>query len=451
MDPAEKTARRTNKKKRQEWEQSDVGRKRIQGADAWSSQQNTKAMQQADPDWHGPAAPTPRGLLYDQMGWGTRSEGHRFDQRPLPGLEREDAAPESTHWENLPHHERQRTVRALEAHGTSIEQMHHDLGAQVDQSFIRAHTHGQEPFSQHFYTDHTAPKPGEEASPGYVVHQGAKEMGVPLGVHVAMNAFTSPNTKFSQGKGQNIYYPNDETARSVTRQVQAGIPAKEVTAGVSPRDPSKKNQGYTTNVRKAADAMEQYREGVPVAQWKGRISSTKSGGVVDVPENKQVSPFGEKTGPYHNAWLPGAQDYFVSDVHSGGGGLLPHLGAEKPLRRDAAGNAVRLKEFKGDPRQDHELPNKAFARDKSEREAAIESIPNFHALADHISRRVGYQRGMGSTRQMQAAQWGEEQIQRTEQNPKLALATEQGKYAEPAAKQAEERRPKVDPAQGSFF
>lgn len=367
------------------------------------------------------------GAIYEHHGWGTPvTPGHETAQAPLPGMGRDDAAPESTRFEDKSVHEWRRTQRALAAHGSSLEQMEKDYGAQLDQANVRSSKYGTHPFSQHFYGDTSAPSvEGDPLKPAAVLHQGAASLKIPLGVHVAMNAFTSPNTKFTAGKGQNMYYPNDETARSVVKQVQAGVSAKEVIPGTREADPTKKNQGYRTNTRKAADALEQHYEGKRVADWKGRISTVlkdnpskglTAGQVVDVPENKQVSPFGAKTAPYHNAWLPGAQDYFVSDVHSGGGGMLPHLSSEKPVMYHPDGSPQLDKD--GKPK-----------RDKSEREKAIEAIPNFHEAADYAARRAHTARGITSTKQGQAGQWGEEQIQR-------GIETEQHRYGDHQARRS---------------
>jgi hypothetical protein len=122
-----------------------------------------------------------------------------------------------------------------------------------------------------------------------------------------------------------------------------------------------------------------------------------------------------KTGPYHNSWLPGTPDFFVSDVHSGGGGMLPHLSTDKPVLRYSTGIPKLDKHGK-----------KRY--DKSEREKVIESVPNFHAMADYAARQAMGARGLNRVRQAQGSQWGEEQIQRTEKDPKTAMAKESDVY-----------------------
>jgi hypothetical protein len=105
-----------------------------------------------------------------------------------------------------------------------------------------------------------------------------------------------------------------------------------------------------------------------------------------------------KVGPFSNSFAPDVPDYFVSDVHSGGGGMLPHQGTAKPEYETKAGGV-------------------AFA--KSERELTIERSPHFHATADVAARKaVAMRTGGRSVRQAQAVQWGEEQLQRGAEDPK---------------------------------
>ena len=80
--------------------------------------------------------------------------------------------------------------------------------------------------------------------------------------------------------------------------------------------------GYPANYSKAVGAMQEFDRGVPMSEIKG---------------------MGPKTSVYHNAWLRNPPGYFVSDVHSGGGGALPHLAANKPYKRDEEGNFIYTK------------------------------------------------------------------------------------------------------------
>jgi hypothetical protein len=109
------------------------------------------------------------------------------------------------------------------------------------------------------------------------------------------------------------------------------------------------------------------------------------------PLGKSPWRLAPKTGPYANSWSDTHPQFFVSDIHSGGGGGLPHLSSYKGAGEDRAKN------------------------EKSERETAIERIPHFHSAMDYAARQAMVVRGLPSVRETQAAQWGEEQIQRREE------------------------------------
>jgi hypothetical protein len=111
--------------------------------------------------------------------------------------------------------------------------------------------------------------------------------------------------------------------------------------------------------------------------------------------------------------------------------MVPHLGSDKPplvnkageTRTDATGRPVR---------------------DKSEREKAIEKVPYFHTAADEAARRAMVPRGVGSVREAQATQWGEEQIQR---GPKHGKGIDK---AYPVEDRAHDSRRQI-PGQGSML
>jgi len=206
-----------------------------------------------------------------------------------------------------------------------------------------------------------------------------------------MNAFTSPNTKFSQESGGETVYPNDRAAQHAVKWVQQGNDPAKITnefdaTGMS-RTPGERAQGYVTNIRKAALSYSQFTEGVEPADWK---TGAKGGGAFD------AAP---KTGPYANSWSDTHPQFFVSDVHSGGA-MVPHKSTDKPIIMK--GDEPVL-DAKGKPK-----------RDKSERERVIESVPNFHSASDYAARQAMTYRGIGHVRSGQAAQWGEEQLQRGE-------------------------------------
>lgn len=317
------------------------------------------------------------------------SAGPRHNDVQLPGMADPDAAPRPARWEELTAEQRAQTERAAKMHGTSIDQMSKDVGAQFDQAHMRAKEHGADvPYASDFYST------GEARQR---IDQSARELEIPPTIHAQMNAFTSPNTKFSQRDSRTgqTTYPNDVAASHAVLWAQMGEAPEDLTnelrrTGLAEPDDERRAQGYTTNMRKAASAMSQHIEGRAPADW---VTGSGDQGPFD------QSP---KTGPYANSWNDTHPQFFVSDVHSGGGGMLPHLGTGKPIMKEDDGS--------------NRMRNGRPVRDKSEREKAMgRDIPNFHAAADFAARRAMQERNIGSVREFQAAQWGEEQIIRGEQ------------------------------------
>jgi hypothetical protein len=376
---AEKSTIRGARGRRQAWEQTIAGQNRTTDI--------TQHYQDATNDAIGSgrlvpsggpgtrATPIPKGMLYELTGRPSTRIGPGKDDVQLPGMTDPSAAPRPPKWEELSQDTRRHTERALAAHGTSMETMQADLGSQHDQAHIRAMKHGADlPHGTDFYSS------GE---PRQVIDRSAKELGIPQPVHAALNAITSPNVKFKQGDK----YPNNEAAVHVVNEVNAGVSPHKIT--------NDGHQGYATNMRKAGMGYHQYLNGKPMEDWRGPSSISR-------PEGKGM--MGPKTGPYANSWSDTHPQFFVSDVHSGGGGALPHLRSDKPIMKDAEGND-RINASTDKP-----------MRDKSEREKAIAKIPYFHSAVDHAARGAMQERGLTSLRDFQATQWGEERIQRGAQH-----------------------------------
>lgn len=316
--------------------------------------------------------------IYMARGWGEAPQsetGHpQHYDRQIPGLEDPTAAPQNKRWEeHTPEEQAKIAARVKMRTGHTVESMTHAYGAQLDQAYLHAEASGVarhpdgslRPPGQDFYTS------GE---PVQVIRQTAHDHGVPMGLVAAMHADNSPNTKFKSA-GE---YPQDRMVRAALSHVQSGgDPDKPVRP--------ERAQGYGVNfVKSSRRAGQVLNEGVPIPE------TTMGGG--------GGHGLGPKTAAYMNSWLRSTPDQFVADVHSGGGGMLPHLGAEKPVLRDVH----------GEPKLDSLGKPK---RDKSEREHGIETT-GIHAMMDYASRQALAHRGLGSTRQAQAAQWAEERHQR---------------------------------------
>lgn len=303
----------------------------------------------------------------------------------LPGMADPNAAPRPPRWEELSNEQQSHAVKALRMRGTSIETMTSDMGAHLDQAHQRAWDNdAPHPWSQNFYE--------RGAKQRDRVDESARMLGVPATTHAQSNAFTSPNTKFEIRKADGTTaYPNDEAAIHATRWVQQGGDPDKITNELSTTGTGEKRaQGYVTNIRKAAKAVQQHLAGVSPADM--RLG------------DGDKSPFdtSPKTGPYANSWNDSHPQFTVADVHTGGGGGFPHLSSEKAVLTDEHGqpkmNAAGTKEVRG----------------KSERERALESVPFAHSAVDYAMRQAMQARNLPSTRQAQAAQWGEEQLQRGE-------------------------------------
>ena len=326
------------------------------------------------------------GQVYHEMGWTDSGVGPKHYDEQLPGMANPDAAPRPQKWSEMTDEQRAHTTRGLAQYGTSLEQMTEDFGAQLDQGYMRAHRLGAvdeqgrvTPHAQRFYST------GEERQ---VIDASARGLGVPQPHHAAMNAITSPNTKFKTKSGT---YPNDEAATAATTWAREGHEEPLTSAAWKASGPGRRGlTARPANMQKAVHVQKQLDAGVPLAETTG-----PSG----IPVFGEQAP---KTGPYANSWSDTHPQFFVSDVHSGGGGMLPHLGTEKPPRSNKSGKPVALSPS-GEPQ-----------RDKSEREKGIERVPYFHSAADEAARRALTKRGLGSLREGQAVQWGEEQIQRGE-------------------------------------
>ena len=326
--------------------------------------------------------------IYSNLGWNDESHltGPRSYDVPLPGISDPSAAPRPPRWEELSPAVQEKTHRSLAELGTSIEQMTQDIGRQLDAQYIAAHHNGTpgQPKGQDFY---------EPDSPERKrIIQSAHDLGIPPSIHAQMNAITSPNTKFFENpksgpRAGQTTYPNDEAARHAVMHVQQGGSYQDIDN--KPEWLPNSLVARPANVRKAAQAYEQYEQGLEPHEWR-------TGGTAKSPAS---NPAGPKTGPYANAQASDTtRQMAVADVHSGGG-ALPHLGTDKPPKHNAAGEPVFDKA--GKP-----------VRDKSEREYGIERTPFFHSGFDYAMRQAMAERGLSHTRNAQATQWWGERAER---------------------------------------
>lgn len=298
-----------------------------------------------------------------------------------------DLAPAPKRWHEMSADEQNHTLAMARQYGVTPESMHRSFGAQLDQSYARASGHGMTPYASHFYSgdDPHRPSTPEEMQPRDVLKRSARGNDVDFSTQVMANAITSPKAKFRQVGAQTgeVHYPNDEAANVAIQGVKAGLTHVDKPPGM---------QVMQGNIDRAAHAVRQRFEGRSLEEIRNPGGKNGPGG----------NPFGPKTGPYNNSFLDphGSSQFFVSDVHSGGAGMAPHIPHEGPFKRTETGEIY--KSAKGRP-----------VRGESDREKYL-AIPGIHALHDHVAQQVMHERGLNSLSGVQAAQWGEEQVSRAE-------------------------------------
>lgn len=427
-------------RQRKQWEASPEGKKRSRDiVDLATEQHNEMARTRTLPNG-GKLKPTnrlaiTRAQIYQHLG--VTNEGHGANDQQLPGMENPHSAPQPPRWEDLPQAKRAKTEHNMRKVGTNLAKMKEDFGNQLDQSIWRAHMAGHErsstgepvPFTAHFYGDHPKDAPEPLDNPRQMLRESRQFLGkrgvdVDPSVQIAVVGHTSPNLKFTQGQRGNRSSPNIEAAESVIQQHHEGVHSSDVVSGENRRGVT--NQTRPANARRAALMMEQVDQGKPLAEARNAPSESS-------PEGS--SQWGPKTGPFANSFDQKKPDFFVGDVHSFGGGMVPHHTTSKPIAINKEGGRDRQKLFKGDPRSDEELTKlhgerNVFRSDKSGREKAMvtmgttpavkQKASTGHSAADYAARQAISERGLGnSVRRPQASQWGEEQIQRGEASPKL--------------------------------
>lgn len=300
---------------------------------------------------------------YRTMNMGVHDEPGQTSrgQQNLPGLDHPAVVNAPQRWEELKPQQQARITRAAARFGVTHESAVKSLGAQVDQAAIRESGLGTKHRSFYAAEGH---QPSGEMTPRTRLVTSAKENGVPFEQQAVANAITSPKNKFAQipksGRfaGQRTY-PNDMQASAAIQHLKSGQPPETARADTG-------QGGMHGNSRKAATAVQKMQGGASAAEaWHA----------------------GPKTGPYHNSWADphGPSQFWVSDIHSGGGGIAPHLSVP-------------------------------------ERESYL-NIGGIHSFNDHVARTVAAQRGIQSLSGMQSMQWNEERELRSKQSSKYGEST----------------------------
>lgn len=328
-------------------------------------------------------------------------------------------------WEDLHPNERAATLQAAKQHGVTPASAERDYSSQLAQSHARAVGTGgmlpghATPYSQNFYSGPSGPRDKLLESGA----ANAKHPNFPAGVdsHVVQsvaNSITSPRNKFEidKGDGSPKLYPNDEHANHAIRHaLDAGPSAssEDVAASIgNAHGPG--GGGIMGNIRRAAFASHQlmFKGATPQTLRNPPGEKAKEKGATE--GNKAFgTPNTQKTTAYVGAWMhPEDPDSFLTtDVHTGHG-FAAHLSTAKQ-------DTGRIDE------------NGKKVLGSSEVEEYIAKTPHVHAMHDYIARKVHAKMGLSPStsnaqylNRGQAAQWGEERIQR----PDLTDATQERVY-----------------------
>lgn len=312
--------------------------------------------------------------VYREMGWHDNSR-HSSNQQTLPGMESlasgrqaglvshgQGTLPDTVPVARLKHLSTGEHS-SVEAHaarfGVTRASAKAAFSTNLDQAY--ANSDGQ-PHARDFYVDQSPHMPA-----GHIV-QAAKDSGRSASSIASATAITSPQTEWGPTAEGN--YPNIRAARQAA--IHVGPPSAVEHPRVSD-DSTKKIGTFTGNVRKAVTAVRQQDDhDVLAADLRGASTAAN-------PRGSKLfgGPNQQKTTAFRNALVDpeGPEASFVSDVHSGGRGMAPHLSPEEA--------------------------------------GAYLKHPGIHQWHDDIAREVMHERGLQSVNNVQAAQWGQAQLDST--------------------------------------
>ena len=254
-------------------------------------------------------------------------------------------------WHHLSNGEKMSVEAHAASFGVTRSSARQAFAANLDQAYHNAP--GGQPAARDFYSDQSAHMPA-----GHIV-QAAKDSGRSVSAIATATSITSPQTEW--GPTVDGHYPNIRAARQAA--IHTGPAEKVEHPRLSDTDPRKVGT-FTGNVVKAVGAVRQMEEGNTLAaDLKGEAGKPMFGG-----------PTQQKTTAFRNALVDpeGPHASLVSDVHTGGRGFAPHLSPEEA--------------------------------------GAYLKHPGVHQWHDHIAREVMRERGLQSINHVQAAQWGQAQL-----------------------------------------
>lgn len=344
------------------------------------------------------------GQVSRAMGYGESEAASHGEQQPVHPLQGTlfqhphmvDSPPR---WEHMQPKQQARILSAAQSYGATPESMKKAYSSQLQRGLMR------DPEHLSFYEASGKNEAGTDL-PRERLQRSAQETGTPFHVVAATNAITSPQMSFVQrSKTGNVTYPNAETAEGAVSTARAGMTGEEYKKAYG-KGTGKKYpfQGYPANLARAIDVTSAVEKGTPLREaWN--------------PGGRAGAGAGDKVRAYHNAWIDPKSpegNFLVSDTHTGGGGMAPHLAGTK-----------------------HEQPYLSTA--------------GIHSLHDYVARGVHQELGLGSVSRAQSLQWNQEKAERggegsTAESLHGAQSVEQMKPA-----QKEQKPRNVSPGQMRLF
>jgi hypothetical protein len=297
-------------------------------------------------------------------------------------------------WEDMKPHQQKRVLAAAADYGVTPESMKRSFSAQLQRGLIR------DPDHLSFYEARGQNEAGTDL-PRERMERSSRETGAPFHLTAATNAITSPQMSFVTTSKDRTYYPNAESAEAAIGYSRSGMTGKEYIEGHKGNYP---HQGYPSNLGRAIDVATKVEGGMPLREaW--------------TPGGRAGSGAGDKVRAYHNAWIdPKAPEgnFFVSDTHSGGAGMAPHLAG-------------------------------------TEHESRYLSIAGIHALHDKIARDVMAEHGLSSVSRTQSLQWNQEKAEAKDQGTSAAMhGAKSVESMQPAPRNLNQQQHEVPGQQGLF-
>ena len=305
-------------------------------------------------------------------------------------------------WEDMHPKQQKRVLAAAADYGVTPESMKRSYTAQLQRGLVRDPDHAS------FYSERGHNAEGQDL-PRERLIRSSQETGTPFHVTAATNAITSPQMAFVQTKKSGeVSYPNAETAEAAVKYAKAGMTGEQYVEGFKGKYP---HQGYPSNLGRAIDVTKKV---MGIGQEKMSLREAWN------PGGRAGAGSGDKVRAYHNAWVDPQSpegNFFVSDTHSGGAGMAPHLA--------------------GTPHETQYL-----------------SIAGIHSLHDKVAREVNEEHGLSSVSRSQSLQWNQEKHEASDQGSASAMFGGQSvaamQRAEPN-RNVNSRQHENHPDQGTLF